>query len=68
MAGEKGHWKCPVCNKASALESLEIDQFTWSIIQTPRFTEVDEVSLDQNANVSALKMPSMLKVSFAYHA
>ena len=53
-----------MCNKASALESLEIDQFTWSIIQTPRFTDVDEVSLDQNANVSALKMPpSMLKVN-----
>lgn len=51
---EKGGngWKCPVCNKNTPLEALEIDQFTWSVLQTPKFSEVDEVMMDQNAGIS----------------
>ena len=52
--GEGGVWKCPVCNKPSLLEGLEIDQFTWSIVQTQRFAEADEVSIDHAANVRAI--------------
>ena len=52
--GEGGFWKCPVCNKPSLLEGLEIDQFTWSIVQTQRFAEADEVSIDHAANVRVI--------------
>ena len=52
--GEGGLWKCPVCNKNLFLEGLEIDQFTWSIVQTQRFAEADEVSIDPAANVRVI--------------
>ncbi len=52
--GERGLWKCPVCNKPSLLEGLEIDQFTWSILQTQRFADVDEVAVDAMANVKPI--------------
>jgi hypothetical protein len=54
--GERGIWKCPVCSKPSLLEGLEIDQFTWSILQTQRFADVDEISVDLMANVKAAMM------------
>ena len=62
--GEQGNgsclWKCPVCNKNLFLEGLEIDQFTWSIVQTQRFAEADEVSIDHAANVRVI-FPSSVK-------
>ena len=54
--GEKGSWKCPVCNKPAPLEGLEVDQFTWSILQTPRFAEAEEVMVDQAAGISLASM------------
>ena len=59
--GEGGFWKCPVCNKPSLLEGLEIDQFTWSIVQTQRFAEADEVSIDHAANVRVISGGVMVK-------
>ena len=59
--GEGGLWKCPVCNKASLLEGLEIDQFTWSIVQTQRFAEADEVSIDHAANVRVISPGGVIK-------
>ena len=47
-------WKCPVCNKPALLEGLEVDQFTWSIVQTPQFADVDEVSVDAQATVTPI--------------
>jgi hypothetical protein len=45
-------WRCPVCNRSAALETLEVDQFTWSVLQTPRFSDCDEVVVDAAAAVA----------------
>ncbi len=31
---------------------LEVDQFTWSILQTPRFSDCDSVAIDSRAHVA----------------
>lgn len=48
--------------KVPTLISLPPFQFSWSILQTPRFADVDEVAVDQQANVSAMSA-SAAKVS-----
>ena len=48
----EGQQRCPVCNKPLAvLDAVEVDQFVWSVLAAPRLADVDEVTLDQAANV-----------------
>ncbi len=51
---ENPGWRCPVCNAPAPLEALEVDQFTWAVLQTPRFADADAVALDAGANVCAV--------------
>lgn len=54
-------WRCPVCNHHTPLEGLEVDQFTWAILQTNRFAEVDVVAVDARAWVKPVPPQSVLQ-------
>ena len=38
-------------SKPALLEGLEIDQYVWSVIQSPQCSEADEVTIDSGANM-----------------
>lgn len=53
MNAERPSWKCPICTEPATLETLEIDNYMSYIINNvnhPSTSEVDEVTIDSNAN------------------
>ncbi len=56
--GEKcaANWRCPVCNRPTPLDAIEVDQFVWAAAQA--LADVEEVRIDTMARVS----PVVVKV------
>ena len=50
MNAERGLWKCPICSKPAVLETLEIDQYIWSLLSNQASADCDEVTMDAQAN------------------
>lgn len=51
LNSERAQWKCPICNRPAHLETLEVDQYIWGIINSVSTqTGVDEVTMDAKAN------------------
>lgn len=51
LNSERAQWKCPICSRPAHLETLEVDQYIWGIINSVSTqTGVDEVTMDAKAN------------------
>ncbi|XP_059388865.1 zinc finger MIZ domain-containing protein 1-like [Carassius carassius] len=55
---ERGTWRCPVCNKPALLEGLEVDQYTWGVLNALQNTEFEEVMIDPSCNWRPVQIKS----------
>ncbi|XP_052467972.1 zinc finger MIZ domain-containing protein 1 [Carassius gibelio] len=55
---ERGTWRCPVCNKAALLEGLEVDQYTWGILNALQNSEFEEVTIDPSCSWRPVQIKS----------
>ncbi|XP_067285189.1 zinc finger MIZ domain-containing protein 1-like [Pseudorasbora parva] len=59
---ERGTWRCPVCNKSAVLEGLEVDQYTWGILNALQNSEFEEVTIDPSCGWRPVRIKSELHI------